>query len=73
MLDSKKMDDHIFQGAPCTAIREVSLLKDLKHANIGEISISAKLSDCKGSVKDWEEEQVVVTLGGAYEAYLIIC
>jgi hypothetical protein len=23
------------QGAPCTAIREVSLLKDLKHANIG--------------------------------------
>ena len=25
------------QGAPCTAIREVSLLKDLKHANIGEI------------------------------------
>ena len=24
------------EGAPCTAIREVSLLKDLKHANIGE-------------------------------------
>ena len=23
------------EGAPCTAIREVSLLKDLKHANIG--------------------------------------
>lgn len=22
------------EGAPCTAIREVSLLKDLKHANI---------------------------------------
>ena len=59
MLDSKKVDDHrlcFFQGAPCTAIREVSLLKDLKHANIGEISISAKLSDCKGSMKDWEEE-----------------
>ena len=28
----------IFQGAPCTAIREVSLLKDLKHANIGELT-----------------------------------
>ena len=26
------------EGAPCTAIREVSLLKDLKHANIGEFS-----------------------------------
>ena len=26
------------EGAPCTAIREVSLLKDLKHANIGELS-----------------------------------
>jgi non-specific serine/threonine protein kinase len=25
------------EGAPCTAIREVSLLKDLKHANIGEV------------------------------------
>lgn len=24
------------EGAPCTAIREVSLLKDLKHANIGK-------------------------------------
>jgi hypothetical protein len=24
------------EGAPCTAIREVSLLKDLKHANIGQ-------------------------------------
>ena len=23
------------EGAPCTAIREVSLLKDLRHANIG--------------------------------------
>ena len=41
MLDSKKVDDHrlcLFQGAPCTAIREVSLLKDLKHANIGELT-----------------------------------
>ena len=41
MLDSKKVDDHrlcFFQGAPCTAIREVSLLKDLKHANIGELT-----------------------------------
>ena len=40
MFDGKKMDDLklcIFQGAPCTAIREVSLLKDLKHANIGEL------------------------------------
>jgi cyclin-dependent kinase 17 len=27
------------EGAPCTAIREVSLLKDLKHNNIGEWSI----------------------------------
>ena len=26
------------EGAPCTAIREVSLLKDLKHANIGNDS-----------------------------------
>jgi serine/threonine protein kinase len=26
------------EGAPCTAIREVSLLKDLKHANIGSYS-----------------------------------
>lgn len=25
------------EGAPCTAIREVSLLKDLKHNNIGTI------------------------------------
>lgn len=24
------------EGAPCTGIREVSLLKDLRHANIGE-------------------------------------
>jgi serine/threonine protein kinase len=24
------------EGAPCTAIREVSLLKDLRHANIGK-------------------------------------
>ena len=41
MFGSKKIDDHrlcIFQGAPCTAIREVSLLKDLKHANIGELT-----------------------------------
>ena len=26
------------EGAPCTAIREVSLLKDLKHNNIGKIT-----------------------------------
>ncbi len=26
------------EGAPCTAIREVSLLKDLKHNNIGKTS-----------------------------------
>lgn len=25
------------EGAPCTAIREVSLLKDLKHNNIGKL------------------------------------
>jgi len=24
------------EGAPCTAIREVSLLKELRHANIGK-------------------------------------
>lgn len=35
------------EGAPCTAIREVSLLKDLKHNNIGKrkcffLSASAK-------------------------------
>ena len=28
------------EGAPCTAIREVSLLKDLKHNNIGKNNIS---------------------------------
>ena len=41
MFVSKKVGDHrlcFFQGAPCTAIREVSLLKDLKHANIGELT-----------------------------------
>ena len=27
------------EGAPCTAIREVSLLKDLKHNNIGKCYI----------------------------------
>ncbi len=27
------------EGAPCTAIREVSLLKDLKHNNIGELTV----------------------------------
>ena len=27
------------EGAPCTAIREVSLLKDLKHNNIGETPV----------------------------------
>ena len=27
------------EGAPCTAIREVSLLKDLKHANIGKTKV----------------------------------
>lgn len=25
------------EGAPCTAIREVSLLKELRHANIGKL------------------------------------
>lgn len=28
------------EGAPCTAIREVSLLKDLKHANIGTFLVA---------------------------------
>ena len=32
------------EGAPCTAIREVSLLKDLKHNNIGK--------NCKITVDD---------------------
>jgi serine/threonine protein kinase len=30
------------EGAPCTAIREVSLLKDLKHANIGQNVVIAQ-------------------------------
>lgn len=30
------------EGAPCTAIREVSLLKDLKHNNIGMTRIKYK-------------------------------
>lgn len=33
------------EGAPCTAIREVSLLKDLKHANIGKWADIAARSD----------------------------
>ena len=38
------------EGAPCTAIREVSLLKELRHANIGEFKdkkfkINLPLSD----------------------------
>lgn len=33
------------EGAPCTAIREVSLLKELRHANIGEpFSLAVKLN-----------------------------
>lgn len=28
------------EGAPCTAIREISLLRKLKHANIGESLMS---------------------------------
>ena len=51
------------EGAPCTAIREVSLLKDLKHANIGEwprveanyfiiIGASVLLWDFRGCVAD---------------------
>ena len=39
------------EGAPCTAIREVSLLKDLKHNNIGEIPVCT-IVGCK---IDWEE------------------
>ena len=31
------------EGAPCTAIREVSLLKDLKHNNIGELGSSVRV------------------------------
>ena len=34
------------EGAPCTAIREVSLLKDLKHANIGEFISRLTQSEC---------------------------
>ena len=58
----------IVQGAPCTAIREVSLLKDLKHANIGEWGIWI----FSNTTKD-QGGEVIITLGGAYEAYLIIC
>lgn len=29
------------EGAPCTAIREVSLLKELRHANIGNYLIKS--------------------------------
>jgi hypothetical protein len=32
------------EGAPCTAIREVSLLKDLKHANIGNTTVIKRSS-----------------------------
>ena len=32
------------EGAPCTAIREVSLLKDLKHNNIGERDITTSIN-----------------------------
>ena len=39
------------EGAPCTAIREVSLLKDLKHNNIGETPVCTTVG-CK---IDWEE------------------
>ena len=35
------------EGAPCTAIREVSLLKDLKHANIGE-DFSSRATKMRG-------------------------
>ena len=31
------------EGAPCTAIREVSLLKDLKHANIGRMKTTCEM------------------------------
>ncbi len=31
------------EGAPCTAIREVSLLKDLKHNNIGRLPFTITL------------------------------
>ena len=39
------------EGAPCTAIREVSLLKDLKHNNIGETPVFTTV----GYEVDWEE------------------
>lgn len=41
------------EGAPCTAIREVSLLKELKHANIGE-SVSTSLTRMSKVVR-WNE------------------
>jgi serine/threonine protein kinase len=39
------------EGAPCTAIREVSLLKDLKHANIGQNVVIARGCIRKYSLK----------------------
>lgn len=48
------------EGAPCTAIREVSLLKELKHANIGEslFFCSYQLNNCFDSIR--------ISLGSIY-------
>ena len=56
------------EGAPCTAIREVSLLKDLRHANIGKHfwkdSRAKKRAppmttlSCKRKPAKWIEEQL---------------
>ena len=56
------------EGAPCTAIREVSLLKDLKHANIGRKSLRlspqcwARLKVQDISVLPWKPSKVASSL-----------
>ena len=42
------------EGAPCTAIREISLLRKLKHANIGENQRRAAIGCwAEGLGSDW--------------------
>ena len=41
------------EGAPCTAIREVSLLKDLKHANIVTLGGGPLLAPGRDSGRYW--------------------
>ena len=46
------------EGAPCTAIREVSLLKDLKHNNIGKKGIDYKVGSTPVNTKHYEQELI---------------